>query len=52
MREYIDLVEATTRPSTLETNPLPYKTDELNPVMSRETIDYHYEHLAKGYAKR
>jgi len=52
MREYIDLVEATTRPATLETNPLPYKTDELNPVMSRETIDYHYEHLAKGYAKR
>ena len=52
MREYIDLLEATTRPTTLETNPLPYKTDELSPVMSRETIDYHYENLAKGYAKR
>jgi Fe-Mn family superoxide dismutase len=52
MREHIDLIEATTRPSKLETTPLPYELNELSPVMSRDTLDYHYEHLAKGYAKR
>lgn len=52
MREHIDLVEATTRPAKLETTPLPYGERDLEPVMSKETINYHYEHLAKGYAKR
>ena len=52
MRKTIDLVEATTRPAKLETTPLPYKTDSLDPVMSEDTIDYHYEKLAKGYATR
>ena len=52
MREIIDLVEASTRPSKLETTPLPYSEKALEPVMSKETIDYHFEHLAKGYAKR
>ena len=52
MRETIDLIEATTRPAKLETTPLPYGIKDLEPVMSRATIDYHYEHLAKGYAKR
>ena len=52
MREHIDLVEATTRPSKLETTPLPYSTKELDPVMSEDTLNYHFEHLAKGYARR
>ena len=52
MREQIDLIEASTRPAKLETTPLPYGVKDLDPVMSPETIDYHYEHLAKGYAKR
>jgi len=52
MREIIDLVEASTRPAKLETTPLPYTHKDLEPVMSAETIEYHYEHLAKGYAKR
>ena len=52
MREHIDLIEASTRPAKLETTPLPYGVKDLAPVMSAETIDYHYEHLAKGYAKR
>ena len=52
MREQIDLIEASTRPAKLETTPLPYGHKDLAPVMSAETIDYHYEHLAKGYAKR
>jgi Fe-Mn family superoxide dismutase len=52
MREHIDLIEATTRPSKLETTPLPYGVRDLEPVMSRATLDYHYENLARGYAKR
>ena len=52
MRDIINLVEATTRPSKLETTTLPYGVKDLDPVMSAETIEYHYEHLAKGYAKR
>ena len=52
IRTDIDLLEASTRPAKLETTPLPYGPKDLDPVMSKETIDYHYEHLAKGYAKR
>lgn len=52
MRETIDLLEATTRPAKLETTPLPYGMKDLDPVMSQDTLDYHFEHLAKGYAKR
>ena len=52
IREQINIVEASTRPAKLETTPLPYGEKDLEPVMSRATINYHYEHLAKGYAKR
>ena len=52
MREIINLVEASTRPAKLETTPLPYSENALEPVMSKETINYHFEHLAKGYAKK
>ena len=52
MREHIDLVEASTRPSKLETTPLPYGEKDLAPVLSADSINYHYGHLAKGYAKR
>jgi superoxide dismutase, Fe-Mn family len=52
IRNTIDIVEASTRPAKLETTPLPYGEKDLAPVMSAETINYHYEHLAKGYAKR
>jgi superoxide dismutase, Fe-Mn family len=52
LRHHIDLLEATTRPAKLETAPLPYSERDLEPLMSKSTIDYHYEHLAKGYAKR
>lgn len=52
IRDTINLVEASTRPAKLETTPLPYSERDLEPVMSQATIDYHYEHLAKGYAQR
>ena len=52
LRETIDLLEATTRPAKLETTPLPYGMKELDPVLSEDSLEYHFEHLAKGYAKR
>ena len=52
IRHDIDLLEATTRPAKLETTPLPYGEKDLMPVMSADTINYHYENLAKGYARR
>jgi len=52
IRDTLDLLEATTRPAKLETTPLPYAMKDLDPVMSEKTLDYHFEHLAKGYARR
>jgi len=52
IRHDIQILEATTRPAKLETTPLPYQEDALAPVLSKESIEYHYGHLAKGYAKR
>jgi Fe-Mn family superoxide dismutase len=52
IRQDLDLLEATTRPAKLETTPLPCGETDLEPVMGNASIDYHYEHLAKGYAKR
>ena len=52
LRNHINLVEASTKPAKLETTPLPYGVKDLDPVMSEETINYHYDNLAKGYAKR
>ena len=52
IREDIDLLEATTRPAKLETTPLPYGLKDLDPVLSENNLVYHFEHLAKNYAKR
>lgn len=52
IRRDIDLLEATTRPAKLETTPLPYGLKDLDPVLSENNLVYHFEHLAKGYAKR
>ena len=52
MREHIELIEATTRPAKLETTPLPYADDALEPIMSQASVQYHYGELAQGYAKR
>ncbi len=52
LSDFVHIVEASTRPAKLETTPLPYGVKDLDPVMSKETLDYHFEHLAKGYAKR
>jgi len=52
IRKDLDLLEASTRPAKLETTPLPYGEQDLEPVLSKESLEYHYGHLAKGYAKR
>ena len=52
LRKTIDLIEAATIPSKLETAPLPYELDDLSPVLTKENLVVHYEHLAKNYAKK
>ena len=52
IRQTLDLLEASTRPAKLETTPLPYGENDLEPVLSKKSLEYHYGHLAKGYAKR
>ena len=51
LRNTIDLVEAKSSPK-LEQIKLPYSRTGLNPVMSGNTIDYHYGKLYKGYVDR
>lgn len=36
----------------LETSKLSYSYTDLEPVLSKETLEYHYNSLAKGYAKK
>lgn len=50
MREVIALLES--KKEDLVTPTLDYSADDLDPVLSKETIDYHFGKLAKGYAKR
>ena len=52
IRDDINLLEATTRPAKLETTPLPYGLKDLDPVLSENNLVYHFEHLAKNYAKK
>ena len=46
------IVEAETKKTNLVLEKLPYSRDDLDPVMSRETLDYHYGKLAKTYVDR
>lgn len=52
MREYIKLLEEKAKPQDIEIIPLNFDEQEVAPVMSSDTLDLHYEKLAKGYAKR
>lgn len=40
------------RTKKLETSKLAYSYSDLQPVLSKHTLEYHYENLAKGYAKK
>lgn len=49
-RQLIDLVESSGKELTLLK--LPYSRGSLAPIMSKDTLDYHYGKLAKGYVDR
>ena len=51
LRQFITLVESKEK-ADLEQASLPYKRDELDPVLSQDTIDYHYGKLYKGYVDK
>ena len=46
------VLEAETSKDKLVLESLPYDRTELEPVMSEDTLDYHYGKLAKGYVDR
>jgi len=48
---YVSLNEGKTPKSLIQTK-LPYARDDLEPSMSKDTIDYHYGELYGGYVKR
>lgn len=50
IRSLIDLVESKSK--ELKLVKLPYGRNSLSPVMSKNTIDYHYGDLYKGYVDR
>ena len=51
LRPFIDLLENKAE-NKLAQEPLPYKVNALAPVMSKETIKYHFGRLAKAYVDR
>jgi len=52
MREIITLLEEKSKPQDIEIIPLNFTPSEVSPVMSKATLDLHYDKLAKGYAER
>lgn len=52
MREIINLLEEKSKPQDIEIIPLNFTESEVSPVMGKDTIELHYEKLAKGYAQR
>ncbi len=51
IRNLISLLEAKNR-KKLELNALPYARNDLEPCISKDTINYHYGELARGYVDR
>ncbi len=52
MREIITLLEDKNKPQNIEIIKLNFEPKEVNPVLSKDTIDLHYGKLAHGYADR
>ena len=50
MLSFIPLLEG--KPKDIEIYPLKFTRKDVKPVMSDDTLDLHYNKLAKGYAKR
>jgi len=52
MRDIIQLLEDKSKPQDIEIIPLNFTPSEVEPVLSQDTLDLHYDKLAKGYAER
>ena len=52
MRDLLTLLEEKSKPGDIEIVKLSYSPSGLNPVMSSNSIRYHYGKLAHGYAER
>lgn len=52
MREFITLLEEKSKPQDIEIIPLNFTEREVSSVMGEDTLDLHYNKLAKGYAQR
>lgn len=52
MYEFINLLEGKTKPNDIEILPLKFTRKDVSSAMSDDTLDLHYNKLAKGYAKR
>lgn len=50
-RKTLDLIESNNKVDLVQSK-LPYSRTDLDPVMSADTIDYHYGKLYKGYVDR
>ncbi|CAB4129306.1 SodA Superoxide dismutase [uncultured Caudovirales phage] len=51
LRKTLDLLESKNKVDLVQTK-LPYDRTDLDPVMSSDTLDYHYGKLYKGYVDR
>jgi Fe-Mn family superoxide dismutase len=52
MRHLIQLLEENSKPQDIEIIELNFTDREVKPVFSQDSLDLHYNKLAKGYAKR
>lgn len=53
IKKYRDIVtEADSKKESLVQEKLPYNRNELDPVLSQQTLDYHYGKLASAYVDR
>jgi Fe-Mn family superoxide dismutase len=53
LKKYIDIVNLSeSNREELKQESLDYSRDELSPVLSKQTLDYHYGKLARGYVDR
>ena len=52
MLDMVELTEFRRKTRPVEILSLPYSYSDLNPVLSKDSIEYHYGKLAHGYAER
>jgi Fe-Mn family superoxide dismutase len=53
IKKYVDIIEAAqSSRELLVQDPLNYGREELDPVISKQTLDYHYGKLARSYVDR